>query len=423
VPLFDRVGLHRVDVRCFGHAGGPLKTVWSCGEIEVTVRGEVPLSPASKRALDMTLLREQFGRLGGTPFKLGAVEITGLAAGLFIPVSELNRLRQEATEQIEQQLGWARMSDVAVREARIDECVARVPVTTSNSVGEASAFALRAVVYDLETAREAAAGGATDIVLDPFLRHPTPPLARVTALRDELAAQGISLRLRTPTIVRPEERGRLAKWFGLGLPLLTGHLGLAAEFGRDGHDVIADYATNVFNQHTAALLFELGATRVVASIELTTDELSQLVAPWDGRGFEVLVYGRTEGMTIEHCVLSAAFEREPTTCRDLCVQKHTNVSLTDPAGYTFAVATDSNCRNRLLHSRPIDATEFLPTLWAQGIRGYQMVFNVPGDPVQALVRAYRETLDALAVGGSPDLHGARKLLAGAFTRGHFARAV
>ena len=57
-------------------------------------------------------------------------------------------------------------------------------------------------------------------------------------------------------------------------------------------------------------------------------------------------------MTIEHCVLSAAFDRVPTTCRDLCVQKHTNVELTDPAGYAFPVATDSACRNRLLHSRP-----------------------------------------------------------------------
>jgi U32 family peptidase len=432
VPVPDRVGLRRLDVRCFGHAGGPLKTVWQCGDIEVTVRGELPLAPASKRSLDMTQLREQFGRLGGTPFKLGAIDIGGLAGGLFLPVSELNRLRQDATEQVEQQLGWARMSDAAVREARIAECVAHVPETARPPAAvimappaatSARAFALRVIVDDLDTAREAAAGGATDIVLDPFLRHPSPPLSRVTALRDELAAQGITLRLRTPTIVRPEERARLAKWFGLGLPLLTGHMGLAAEFGGAGQDVIADYATNVFNQHTAALLFELGASRLVASIELTTEELGQLVAPWQGCNFDVLVYGRTEGMTIEHCVLSAAFDREPTTCRDLCVQKHPNVSLTDPAGYTFAVATDSACRNRLLHSRPIDAAEYLPTLWEQGIRGYQMLFNVPGDPVQDLVRAYRAALDALAAGETPDVQATRRLLGGAFTRGHFARAV
>jgi putative protease len=422
VPVPAQVGLARVDVRCFGYAGGPLKTIWRCGEHELTVRGDVPLAPASKRALDMTQLREQLGRLGGTPFKLGTVDIIGLGDGLFLPVSELNRLRQEATEQLQQLREWAESSDAAVRSARIAEVVQAVPVH-STPTRDAEPTMLRAIVYDVDTARQAAASGATEIVLDPFLRHPAPPLARVHALREELAGQGVGLRLRTPTIVRPEERRRLDKWLALDLPLLSGHLGLLAEFGGAGRDVIGDYATNVFNEHTAALLFELGARRLVASIELTTEELGQLTAPWQGAGFDVLVYGRPEGMTIEHCVLSAAFDRVPTTCRDLCVQKHTNVSLTDPTGYTFAVATDSACRNRLLHSRPIEASEYLPTLWAQGVRGYQMVFNVPGDPVQDIVRAYRDALDALAIGIVPDHGAARRLLAGEFTRGHFARAV
>jgi len=51
------------------------------------------------------------------------------------------------------------------------------------------------------------------------------------------------------------------------------------------------------------------------------------------------------------------------------------------------------------------------------------VFNVPGDPVRELVGAYRAALDALASGTTPELQRARALLAGAFTRGHFARAV
>lgn len=430
VPLPTRVGLTRVDVRCFGHAGGPLKTVWQCGEYEVTVRGDVPLAPASKRALDMTQLREQFGRLGETPFKLGSVDITGLASGLFLPVSELNQLRQQATEQLLEQRSWATMSEQAVREAQIAEQVAHVDSTSARSHGDAperetgaDPLALRAIVYDLDGARAAAAGGATEVVLDPFLRHPTPPLSRVTALREELAAQGVGLRLRTPVIVRPEERKRLDKWLALGLPVLSGHVGLVAELAEAGVDVVADYATNVFNQHTAAFLFELGARRLTASIELTTTEILDVVSPWQGRGFDVLVYGRTEGMTIEHCVLSAAFDREPTTCRDLCVQKHPHVSLTDPAGYTFAVATDSACRNRLLHSRPIDGSEHLPTLWARGVRGYHLLFNVPGDPIEAIVRGYRRQLDALAAGETADSMALRSLLNGEFTRGHFARAV
>jgi putative protease len=205
----------------------------------------------------------------------------------------------------------------------------------------------------------------------------------------------------------------------------TGHLGLLHELAAAGRDVTGDYALNAFNEHTAAFLFELGARRLTASVELTTSEIAQLVAPWGGAGFDVFTWGRPEGMTIEHCVLSAAFDREPTTCRDLCVQKHTNVMLTDPAGYAFPVATDSDCRNRLLHSRPVDGSEFVPALWEAGVRGYQLVFNVAGDPVREVVGAYRTLLEAQAAGAlvGAGVTAPRAIVGREFTRGHFVRAV
>ena len=33
---------------------------------------------------------------------------------------------------------------------------------------------------------------------------------------------------------------------------------------------------------------------------LTVDELAAVTAPWEGVGFEVVVFGRPEGMTLEH---------------------------------------------------------------------------------------------------------------------------
>jgi len=180
---------------------------------------------------------------------------------------------------------------------------------------------------------------------------------------------------------------------------------------------------NCFNQHTAAEYFRLGAARIVLSVELTVEEASAVAAPWDCAGFDVVLHGRPEGMTIEHCVLSAAFDRVPTTCRDLCVKKHPNVELTDPAGYTFPVATDSACRNRLLHSRPIDGSEFLPQLWSAGFRGARLIFNMPDDPVAAIVAGYRGALEALQGGGEPSVSAIRATLGSRFTRGHFARAV
>jgi putative protease len=420
----------RLDVKLFGSAGGPLKAVFSAGDETVTVRSEINLAPASKRALDGTSLREQLGRLGETPFVLAALEHVALAPGLFLPISELNHLRQAAVDELLQRRDWAREAMLTTRRATIDESLALSPVPPAHesAAGDMprsapAPFDLVASVFTLDDARTAAAAGATTIVLDVFLRHPTPPVARVRALADELSAQGVTLRLRTPTIVRPEERRTVQKWLDLGFPLLSGHLGLVAELGRQGRDIVADYAVNCFNQHTAAELFRLGARRIALSVELTTDEMLNVSAPWEGDGFDVLLYGRPEGMTIEHCVLSAAFDRVPTTCRDLCVQKHTNVELTDPAGYTFPVATDSACRNRLLHSRPIEGGEFLPRLWRGGLRNFHLVFNVAGDPIAQVVSGYRAMLEQLAAGERSVANAARAAVHERFTRGHFARAV
>ena len=409
----------RLDIRVFGAAGAPLKAVITAGSETTTQHSDAPLVPASKRALDLAQLREQLGRLGDTPFVLGDLDVSGLTPGLFLPVSELNRVRQRATEELARRRDWERTARLAERHVRIAHAVRIEPLPSAPS----AEYRLSAEVFALDDARAAARAGAHEVVVDPFLRHPAPPRARITALASELAESGATLRVRTPTIVRPEDRRSVQPWLDLGLPVLSGHLGLVAELAAEGRDVVADYAVNCFNGHAARELFAVGARRITASVELTAEEIAQLVAPWHGAGFEVFLFGRPEGMHLEHCVLSAAFDREPTTCRDLCVQKHPNVELTDPAGYQFPVATDSACRNRLLHSRPVDGSHYAPRLWRAGVRSYRAVFNVRGARVAEIVGAYRQLFDTLAAGQSPGVDAVRSILGDQYTRGHFARAV
>jgi len=436
-----------LSVRCFGASGAPLKAILRAGDHDVTVRSDVPLAPATARSLDVAQLREQWGRLGETPFVLGEVDAAGLAAGCFLPVRELNRMRQAAVEELLNLRQWDAEAALGTRQLLVEEVVRAVPRLDSGpSVGDVGARAARGV--DAVIAADAAVGaagaaeqgtlvaevwrladgyaaleaGAQEIVLDPFLRHPFPSLSAVRELAAAIEGAGARFRLRTPTICRPEDRRKLDKWLALGTPILTGHLGHLYELASAGRDVTADYAVNCFNPHTAAELFALGARRITPSIELTVDELATVTAPWDGVGFEVVVFGRPEGMTLEHCVLNAAFGRTPTHCRDLCTQTHRDTRLTDPAGYVFPVATDYACRNRLLHSRPIDGTEFLPRLWAAGLRRHRLLFNMPDDDVASVTRAFRAALDGVAVGAAPG-RAVRELLDGVFTRGHFARAV
>jgi putative protease len=412
VPEARRV---RLDVTLRGNPGQPVQAVFSADGHEVAVSGTTPLTPALSHRLDDARLREQLGRLGNTPFTLGSLDRGGLSPDLFAPISELNRLRQQAVDELMVRRDWVESERVRERKERIRAAIGTVPASSASV--DVDRPRLVAEVYRAEDARAAADAGADEIVFDPFLRHPLPPVSRLKALAEELNSRGVTLRLRTPSIVRPEDRPSLDKWLALELPLLTGHVGLACELGAAGGDIVADYAVNCFNAHTGAELFARGVRRITASVELTVDELRDLVAPWRGAGFEVLIYGRPEGMTIEHCVLSAAFDREPTTCRDLCVKKHPVVSLSDPAGYTFPLATDSDCRNRLLHSRPIEGSEFIPRLLDMGIRTFRAVFNVPGEPVAELVAAYREALDGQRH------QAARRIVGQEFTRGHFVRAV
>jgi len=422
-PAAPRVPL---DAAVAGTAGSPLTLTCTADGETVTVESRLPLGPAEKRPLDEAKLREQLGRLGETPFELDLLELSALDPGLFLPVSALNDVRQEAVRQLLLRRDRARQARRTAREAAVTAAISLPCFGADTAPGGPSAeppCQLTAEVFTLDDARAAAGAGADEISLDVFLRHPTPPVSRVRELADEIRSRGKLLRLRTPTIIRPAERRTIDKWLGLGTPILSGHLGLVAELGRAGRDVVADYAVNCFNQHSAGELFRLGARRIVLSIELTAREMVQVSAPWGGRGFEVFVFGRPEGMTLEHCVLSAAFDREVATCRDLCVQKHPNVELTDPAGYVFPVATDSACRNRLLHSRPVDGSEYLPTLWANGLRRYRLVFNLPGDPVAEVTAAYRAMVDALQAGHQADVHAVRAITGTAFTRGHFSRAV
>jgi len=403
----------RMDVRAVGAAGEPLTLICRAGADEVTVKSTTALAPATRHGLDEARLREQLGRLGETSFTLNDLDVSGLAKDLFIPVSVLNDLRREAVEILTRARHEA-------RDRAIAEAIANVAV---GSVADVRTPRLVAEVWRLEDALAAADAGADEISLDLFLRHPMPPVARVKRLAAELSQRGVTLRLRTPTIVRPADRKHVEKWLALDTPLVSGHLGMVAELAAEGRDVVADYAVNVFNQHSAAEVFRLGARRIVLSVELTGNEMAQVAAPWEGRGFEVFAYGRPEGMTLEHCVLSAAFDREVATCRDLCVQKHPDVALTDPAGYVFPVATDYACRNRLLHSRPVDGSAYLPELWRAGFRTYRLVFNVPDDPVARVTAAYRASLDALSEGRAPDPAAVRAVTGREYTRGHFARAV
>lgn len=96
-PNFQRP----IQIEVHGSADLPLTLIMrdELGNVVKEISSK-PLVKAEKRPLTTELLQEQFGRLGGTPFKLG--ELKNLLEGeVILPMSEMNRLRREAVSQLE----------------------------------------------------------------------------------------------------------------------------------------------------------------------------------------------------------------------------------------------------------------------------------------------------------------------------------
>ena len=63
-----------VDVRAIAREGAPLVTEWRVRDVKVAVESDTPLGDATNRTVDEEYLREQFGRLGNTPYELAGVD-------------------------------------------------------------------------------------------------------------------------------------------------------------------------------------------------------------------------------------------------------------------------------------------------------------------------------------------------------------
>ena len=133
------------------------------------------------------------------------------------------------------------------------------------------------------------------------------------------------LRLRTPTIVRPEERRSLAEvarpWPSDSERDTSGSSPkLGAGRSRRRRGLRRELLQPAHRRRSCSD----SVPRRIVAVGRADDRGARCRARHRGMGRAsmLFVYGRPEGMTIEHCVLSAAFDREPTTCRDLCVQKH-----------------------------------------------------------------------------------------------------
>jgi putative protease len=387
-PQFQRP----VSFEVHGLLGKPLTLILrdELGNV-VQVASEMPLEKAEKQPLSTERLRDQLGRLGGTPFKLG--ELKNLLDGdVILPMSELNRLRRDAVQQLEvlraQPKRWS-LSECGVRNA---EC--GVNPTANTTPAEAHLIVLVRNLAQLDAALHC---GVHTIYCE--FEDPKKYREAVTTFH---TARGCESAIRNPKsaiFVAPPRIFKMGEEWIINqvrtcnadgyLVRNYDHLKFFSDCRRVG-----DFSLNVANPLTAEYFkTKFGLERITASYDLNIAQLESVMKSTPPEWFEVTIHQHMPMFHMEHCVFCAFLSKgtDFRNCGRPC-DKH-DVRIRDRVGMEHPLKADVGCRNTVFNAKAQTGAEFAAHLIALGVRNFRIEFvNETPEEVARTIAQYRQLL-------------------------------
>jgi putative protease len=373
----------KLDLRISGRAGESL--IVQVKGLPIKVESAMPLEVATKRPLSETTLREQFGRLGGTVYELGELDVH-LEGEVIVPVSELNRMRRALVD--------ARQSIPADAEPKRAVITATyrslLPLMDVTKGPEVTQSALHILCRSVEQIEAALSCGITDLYADfEDIRRYGDIVKRV---RDH--GQGAKLYLATPRIQKSSEAG-FFKLIERAEPqgILIRNLGAIAYFRDAGIPITGDFSLNVANPLTADFLKQTGLERLTISYDLNIEQVLDLLNAAPPEWFEITLHQHMPMFHMEHCAFAAFLSKgtDFTNCGRPC-EKH-RVHLRDRVGMDHPLKADVGCRNTLFNAVPQTGAQYFTALKHVGLRHFRVeLLEQTGAEASRIIRTYQDLL-------------------------------
>jgi U32 family peptidase len=351
------------------------------------LESEMPLDVARKQPLTIEKLRDQFGRLGETGFELGELR-NNLAAGVILPVSELNRLRRELVAALESKLAAQKTGALKVPttrpllERRLVEIAAQ---RKAPAAGEPEIAVLCRTLEQIEAAHSC---GLRRFYADfEDVRRYKDAVALVRKLGAEA-----KLSLATPRIQKAGEQGffQLIESYAPD-GVLVRNLGAIDYFRNSPLPRLGDFSLNVSNPLSAALLMREGLQRMTVSYDLNANQVLSLLRAAPPEWFEITLHQHIPMFHMEHCVFAAFLSKgtDYTNCGRPC-EEH-KLELLDRIGMRHPVKADVGCRNTVYNGQAQSGASYLREFLDAGARAFRIEFlnESPDDAVRVLT-AYQD---------------------------------
>lgn len=304
----------KVDFAFTGILGEPVSLAAQAGGKNVFVESETKPQPALNKATTQDAVRTQLEKCGGTRFFVGDIDIE-LDEGVFIPVSEINKLRREAIEKLEG------IDNGGIKPFK-NEYVGIKPHLNGKK-------RLICRFSDIESIPE-----NWD-----YIEQIIVPLGQERNVKKSVRVsvevpRGIfsSYEKILHRLIEAKEYGITEAWAGTldGIALIQ----------KAGLKANAFFGSNIFNSRSLKVLEDMGVNKILLSAELTMSQ-AQAIGGEAPRG--IFAYGRLPLMLTRNCP-----QKNGKSCSD-CKQKG---KLVDRRGVEFPI----ECRmgtNDILNSVPV----------------------------------------------------------------------
>ncbi|HEV2391394.1 MAG TPA: DUF3656 domain-containing protein [Verrucomicrobiae bacterium] len=388
-----------VSIQVYGKIGEPLILIVrdELGHV-ARMESQMPLVKAEQQPLTTERFSAQLGRLGGTPFELGALQNL-LEGPALVPLSELNRLRREMVERLSalraQPLRWS------------------LKARFTNGLSPSSSFSifqgfrepergsgaqLIVLVRNLSQL-DAALGCGIETV---YCEFEDPKKYREAVLLFRCApnrSPHSTIWVAPPRIFKSGEEWVLKQVRSCEADgyLLRNYDHLSF-FKSDRR--IGDYSFNVANSLAADYFkSKFGLERLTPSYDLNFTQLEALLRAAPPEWFEVTIHQHIPMFHMEHCVFCAFLSKgtDFTNCGRPC-DRH-DVKLRDRAGTEHPIKADAGCRNTVFNSMAQTGAEYVTRMRELGVRHFRMEFlNETPLQVTQTIGKYRQLIEGEITG-------------------------
>ncbi len=386
-----------LDLTIEGKAGGRL-IVTARGKAKVEkplvarTESDVALVESSGKGLDPALLRDKLGGFGGTAFHLDTLDLSGLAPGLHLPVSELKSMRRALVTELDAILGDP---------TRVLPPASEVEILDTLRAGISARSSLTPLVHARPVVIPLC---RSDEQLDAAIEARVPEveldwmeLVGLSKAAGRARDAGLRVVLAMLRVEKPGEEGiteRIARLAPEGV--LVRHWGALIRFAdvRPRPFLVGDFSLNVTNSITARHLLARGLDVVTASFDLDETQLYGLLDETPRGRVDVVLHHRIPTFHTEHCLYAHLLSegRDHKSCGRPC-DRH-RIDVRDHLGHEHPVIVDAGCRNTVFNDRPQSAAALVPELLARGVGRFRVDFvRESKAEALAILETYRALLD------------------------------